>query len=105
MKYSMLGILRIDSMNSPLIYKRGGSDFFFVKIEGNPFKIMGSLLSITEVWICSNNALYSAISSFTILVFLVAPFNTRNYYDFESNLSLVWLIKVFLVNKACNVVL
>ena len=41
---------------------------------------------------CSNNALYSAGLSF-MFIFLLTPFDTKDCY-FQSNLSLVLLIKV-----------
>ena len=54
---------------------------------------------------CSNNALYSANLSFMfIFFFFFTPFDTKDCNYFESNLSLVLLIKVFLTKKACNVV-
>ena len=43
---------------------------------------------------CSSNALYAASLSFTMFIFLLNPYNTRDCYYFESNLSLVWHMKV-----------
>ena len=48
----------------------------------------------------SNNALYSASLSFIMFIFLLTPSDAKDYYYFESNLSLVLLIKVFLTKKS-----
>ena len=42
-----------------------------------------------------NNALYTISHSF-MFIFLLTPFDTKNCYDFESNLCVVLLMKVFL---------
>ena len=52
----------------------------------------------------SSNALYSASLSFIILLFLLITFDTWDFY-FESNLSLVLLVKVLLIKRACKVLL
>ena len=54
---------------------------------------------------CSNNALYSVSRSFAIFIFLLNLLNTWCCYNFESNLSFMWHMKVLLVKKECNVVL
>ena len=40
-----------------------------------------------------------------MFIFLLTPFDTRDYYYFKSNLSLLLLTKVFLTKNTCNVVL
>ena len=52
----------------------------------------------------SSNALYSASLSFILLLFLLITFDTWDFY-FESNLSLVLLVKVLLIKRACKVLL
>ena len=56
---------------------------------------------------CSIHPLYPASLSFTMFIFLLAPFNTWECHYFQSNLSLVWYAKVLLIKKekGCNVVL
>ena len=53
----------------------------------------------------SNNAIYPESISLAIFFSFLTPFDTRDGYYFESNLSLVLLIIVFLIKKTCNVVL
>ena len=59
---------------------------------------------ISNVWILQNNATFLTSVSF-MFIFVSTPFDNWDSYYFESNLSLVLLIKVFLKKKACNVVL
>ena len=51
---------------------------------------------------CSSNAFNSSRLSFRMFVFLLAPFDTKDCYFFESSLSLVLLIKVLLIKKHVN---
>ena len=95
-------------MNLLLFY--GSSDFW--KIKGgrrvkiclkngdNPY--IG--VSLVMYGFCSNNATFLTSVSF-MFIFVSTPFDNWDSYYFESNLSLVLLIKVFLRKKACNVVL
>lgn len=53
---------------------------------------------------CGNNALYLPNLLFTMFFSLLTPVDTRDCYYFDSVLSLVLLIKVLLIKKACNFV-
>ena len=54
---------------------------------------------------CSNNAFYSTSLLLTMFLFLLTPVNTWDRYYFESVVSLVLLIKAFVIKRASNFVL
>ena len=98
----------LHSVNSPLIHRvfnfsknhRRGYQDFPVKMEG--ISIEGGqkhCFLLMMYRFCSNNALYSAILSFTMFIFLWNPFDTWELHYFESNINLVWHIKVLLMKK------
>ena len=98
----------IHSVNSHLIYRelkflknhRIRASRFICKNGGDVNK-RGQKHCFLQMmyWFCDNNALYSAILSFRIFIFLRNVFNTLDLYYFESNMNLVWHIKVLLMKK------
>ena len=98
----------LHSVNSPLIHSvfnfsknhRRGHQDFLVKMEG--ISIEGGqkhCFLLMMYRFCSNNALYSAVLSFTMFIFLLHLFNTWDCYYFEPNINLMWHIKVLLMKK------
>ena len=99
----------IHSVNSHLIYgylnflknhRRGASGFLCKNGRDINRRGQKHCFLLMMYWFCDNNALYSAILSFRIFIFLWNLFNTWDFlYYFESNINLVWHIKELLMKK------
>ena len=70
---------------------------FAVKVEFLP------PISLMMYRSCSNNALYSAVLSFAMFIFLLTPFETLDCHYFESNVRFVLYLKVLPIKKARDV--
>ena len=81
---------------------RGGGEDFLIKNVFFFFGGGGKHCFLLMYGFCSSNALYSARLLFRMFVFILTPFDTSDCYYVGLNLSLVLLIKVFFIYKACN---
>ena len=78
----------------------GGHQDFLIEMEGVSIEGGQKHCFLLMVYgFCSNNALYSAILSVTMFIFLLNPFNTWDCYYFETNINLMCHIKVLLMKK------